>query len=233
MAKKINTNNHFHTLSDIQSACDIEGGETERRLCRITEEFREGFDFIAKIEKSVSFFGSTRAKENNPNYQLARKMAKRFVRELDYSIVTGGGPGIMEAANRGAKEAGGKSYGLLIKLPKGQKTNPYLTDKQEFKYFFARKVALAFAARLYIFLPGGYGTLDEFFELITLIQTKKIERIPIVLMGSQFWVPLEKFINYHLLVQNEAIDEQDLGLFTITDNEQTVIEIAKYAAARK
>lgn len=230
---KKNNSNGFHTIGDIQSACSVEGSETEQRLCRITEEFREGFEFIAKFEKSVSFFGSTRAKENNPNYQLARKMAKRFVTELGYSVVTGGGPGIMEAANRGAYEAGGKSYGLLIHLPGGQLTNKYVTDKHEFKYFFSRKVALAFAARIYVFLPGGYGTLDEFFELITLIQTKKIERIPIILMGSQFWAPLQKFINYHLLVQNDAIDEEDLGLFTITDNEQTVIEIAKYASKRK
>ena len=153
-----------------------------KRLDRIYNEFKSAFEFIKKYPKSVTFFGLARIDENNPYYQKARNLAGRIVKELDYSVLSGGGGGIMEASNRGAFDAGGKSVGLNIRLPKEQIPNKYTTKTLELSYFFVRKVALSFAAEAYIFFPGGYGTLDEFFEIITLIQTRKIPQVPI------FWL---------------------------------------------
>ncbi len=220
------------TISDIKSVTTIKKSEERARLRRIDEEFARGFDFIDTIPKSVSIFGASTAKPNNPNYIKAQKLAGMLVSELGYAVITGGGPGIMEAANRGAAEAGGISAGLTIQLPTNQKPNPYMNKRCDFHYFFTRKVVLSFAARIYIFFPGGYGTLNEFFEIITLIQTNKIQSVPIVCVGAQFWSPLEQWMNEYLLIQNEAIDETDLGLFTITDNEEMVLELAQYAERR-
>src|SRR3989344_8117382 len=150
------------------------------RISEISKEFAAGFEFLEDYPKSVTFFGANQFKEDDPYYQDARVLASRIVKELDYSILSGGGPGIMEAANRGAKEAGGNSIGLLIRLPDGQITNHYLTDSFALYYFFVRKVCLSFSAEAFIFYPGGYGTLDEFFELLTLIQTRKLAGIPLI-----------------------------------------------------
>src|SRR3989344_8487710 len=152
-------------------------GAAKRRLSLINKEFRNAFEFISHFKKSVTIFGSTRVGLENPHYISALNLAKRLS-ELGYTIVTGGGPGIMEAANRGAFEAGGKSVGLTIELPKRQPSNEFLTDQMNFHYFFTRKEALSFAAEAYIFYPGGFGTLDEFFEIITLVQTRKIRPVP-------------------------------------------------------
>lgn len=206
---------------------------TNERVNDIEEEFRRGFAFIQKHPRSVTFWGSARFKEGNEHYEQARRLGKRIVEELDYSVVTGGGPGIMEAGNRGAYEGGGKSLGLTIKLPMEQRTNAYVTDSCDFYYFFSRKVTLAFAAEAYLYFPGGFGTLDELFEILTLVQTGKIEgKIPIILIGSDYWKPLDAFIRKELLKDHSAISPEDLNLYTITDDEDEIMEIIKNAPIR-
>src|SRR3989344_2410163 len=158
-----------------------------KRVAEISREFTEGVDFLADYSKSVTFFGANQFREDNPHYADARKLASHIVEELGYSVVSGGGPGIMEAADRGAFEEGGNSLGLLINLPHEQPINSYIKKSISFYYFFARKVCLAFGAEVFIFYPGGYGTLDEFFEIITLQQTKKITNTPIICVGSEYW----------------------------------------------
>lgn len=203
-----------------------------RRLDRIYNEFMGAFEFIKKYPKSVTFFGSARAKEDNHYYQKARNLSARIVKELGYSVLSGGGGGIMEASNRGAFEAGGKSVGLNIKLPNEQTPNKYTTKTLEVSYFFVRKVALSFAAEAYIFFPGGYGTLDEFFEIITLIQTQKIPRVPMILFGNEYWGTLNEFIEKVIYEKYSAIDKTDIDLYHITENEDEIIEMIKKVPVR-
>jgi uncharacterized protein (TIGR00730 family) len=217
-------NNKPLTLAEISEA-------THKRLALISEEFKNGFDFINNYPRSVTFFGSARAKEDEVYYNKARDLAARIAAELHYSVMTGGGPGIMEAVNRGAYEAGGNSLGLTISLPKEQVDNSYLTDKEDFHYFFSRKVCLAFSAEAYVFFPGGFGTLDEFLEILTLVQTGKIPKAPIILVGTDFWTPLQNFFR-EILLKNKKIDEEDLSLYTITENEDEIIKIIKSAPVR-
>lgn len=204
----------------------------EQRLMLIDREFKRGFDFLKTIPKSVTFFGSARFGENDPHYKKARHIAARISKELGYSIITGGGPGIMEAGNRGAYENGGTSYGFNIELPHEQVHNPYLTSHLDFYYFFSRKVLLSFAAEAYLFFPGGFGTMDEFFELITLIQTNKIQSLPVILVGKEYWTALDAFIETQLLNNHQAIDAQDRKIYTITEDEDKIIEIIKNAKVR-
>jgi uncharacterized protein (TIGR00730 family) len=206
--------------------------ETTERLDRIEAEFRLAFDFLSNLPDSVSIFGSTRAQPSSTEYTTAHKLATRLVQEKDLAVVTGGGPGIMEAANRGALEAGGISAGLTIELRTGEPVNPYINRSLSFHYFFARKMALSFAASMYIFFPGGFGTMDEFFELITLVQTKKIERIPIFCIGTSYWQPLLRFMEYYMFRPDGYIAEADLGLFTVTDDLDLVLECTKYCQVR-
>lgn len=196
------------------------------RIALISKEFTEGFEFLKNYPKSVSIFGSTKAEEGDLYYTRAHALAGRIVRELKYSIVTGGSSGIMEAANRGAYEAGGNSVGLLIELPNGQATNKFLTDKIGFHHFFVRKVCLSFSAEAYIFYPGGFGTLDEFSEILTLVQTNKIQRVPIVLVGVEYWAPLVDFFKAKML-SNGKITEEDLALFVLTDDDEEVLNAIK------
>jgi uncharacterized protein (TIGR00730 family) len=203
------------------------------RLKSIEDEFRRGFTFIKKYKKSVSFFGSARFEEGNVHYEQARHLAARIVKELGLAVVTGGGPGIMEAGNRGAIEADGESYGITIKLPNNQVTNPYVKESVELSHFYVRKVMLSFAAESYIFFPGGFGTLDEFFELITLIQTHKIRPVPVILYGMDFWLPLQQFIEEQMCDIHKSIDRADMQIYTITDDENEVIRIIKDAPMRK
>ncbi len=196
------------------------------RVAEISKEFTAGFKFLENYPKSVTFFGSTRSKEGDPHYESARTLSHRIVSELGYSVVSGGGPGIMEAADRGAFEAKGNSLGLLIKLPNAQPTNKYITESISFYYFFARKVCLAFGAEVFIFFPGGYGTLDEFFEIITLIQTGKIAGAPLICVGSEYWNKLNGFIETEMLARG-LIDPMDMNLFTITDSHDEIMEIIK------
>lgn len=198
------------------------------RIHLITEEFRKSFIFLEKYPKSVTIFGGTHFPETNDYYKQARSLAFNIVRKLNYAVLTGGGPGIMEAANRGAFEAGGDSIGLEIELNPIQESNPYQTDSIYFHYFFSRKMALSFAAETYIFFPGGFGTLDEFFEIITLVQTNKIERVPIILFGSDYWNKMETFMKDELLSRG-VINSDELKLFKITDSEDEAIDIIRNA----
>ena len=197
-----------------------------KRVAEISREFTEGFDFLADYSKSVTFFGANQFREDNPHYADARKLASHIVEKLGYSVFSGGGPGIMEAANRGAFEAGGNSLGLLIKLPEGQITNKYITKSFASYYFFVRKVLLSFSAEAFIFFPGGFGTLDEFFEILTLVQTKKMVDIPIICVGSEYWNKLKKFMEEEQLSRG-AITTEDLNLFHIVDDHDKIIEIIK------
>jgi uncharacterized protein (TIGR00730 family) len=203
--------------------------ETAReRVHLISNEFKNAFSFLEKYPRSVTIFGGTHISDESNYYKMARSLAKRIVTELDYAVLTGGGPGIMEGANRGAFEAGGKSLGLEVEMHPEQLPNPYLTDCIYFHYFFSRKMALAFSAEAYVFMPGGFGTLDEFFEVITLVQTGKIEKVPIILYGSDYWSKIEKFMVLELL-SRKTISEEDLKIFKITDSEDEIIKIIKEA----
>jgi len=198
--------------------------QIQSRVARIDREFLAAFQFITNFPRSVTFFGSSRCTEESEHYIQARRLAGKIAKELGYTVLTGGSAGIMEAANRGAFEAGGESVGLNIKLPKEQSGNKYTTASIDFSYFFARKVALSFAAEAYIFFPGGFGTLDEFFEIITLVQTHKIRRVPIFLVGKDYWEPLNAFIRENILELHQAISRHDLNLYTITDDEDQILQ---------
>lgn len=195
----------------------------EQRVARIAKEFSDGLEFINKFQRSVTIYGSARFTSENQHYKDARAIAYKLAKN-GYAVITGGGPGIMEAGNRGAMEAGGVSIGLNIQLPHEQIINPYVTDSLSFYYFFARKTTMSYSAEAYLFFPGGFGTLDEFFEIITLIQTKKMHRVPIVLVGSDFWNPLKEFVEKTLLQIHGTIAKKDLHLFVILDNKDEVID---------
>lgn len=203
----------------------------QKRVSEISKEFTEGFKFLESYPKSVTFFGGNLIKEDNEYYKSARKLASRLVKELGYSVISGGGPGIMEAANRGAFEAGGNSLGLLIKLPAGQVTNAYLTAEFSAYYFFVRKVCLSFSAEAFIFYPGGFGTLDEFFEILTLIQTKKVGGVPLICVGSEYWNGLKEFVKKELQAKG-TIGDGDLELFHVVDDHDEIIEIIKRVTVR-
>lgn len=180
-------------------------------------ELIDGFTFLAQFNKTVTFFGSARFDEKHNHYQEAYQLAKKLGAK-GYTIITGGGPGVMEAANRGAKESGGQSVGINIMLSNEQRTNPYIDQSIALNHFFIRKVILAFSAEAFIFFPGGFGTLDEMFELSTLIQTNKIERkVPIILVGREYWQPLELWVKKYLIEEYQAISEEDLNIWQIAD----------------
>ncbi len=204
------------------------------RMSTILKEFQETFDFLENYPRSVTFFGSTRFEPGHPWYERARALASKIVKETGYAVVTGGGPGIMEAANRGAYEVGGQSLGMHIKLPKEQKQNGFLTASRKFYYFFSRKVALSFSAEVYIFFPGGYGTLDEFFEIITLVQTSKIPRVPIICIGTEFWGEVRD-LSLRLRDTYGTISPGDEQLFTIVEegDDDVVLEMIKKAPLRR
>lgn len=204
---------------------------SEKRVSLITKEFADAFEFLEEYPRSVTFFGSSMLPQTSTYYAAALSLAKKIVRELNYSVVTGGGPGIMEAANRGAFEAEGSSIGITIELPHEQVRNTYLTDYIPLYYFFSRKVCLSFSAEAFIFFPGGFGTLDELMELLTLVQTKKIVSVPIILVGSDYWQKFKMFLSQEMLSRG-MIDKEDLSLFTITDNEDEIIEIIRKAPVR-
>lgn len=209
----------------------VDGAKVNQRATRIATEFDLGLKFLRKYPKSVTIYGSARFDHENPHYKHARALGQRLAK-LGYAVITGGGPGIMEAANRGAKEAGGDSIGLNIELPREQSLNEYTTDTLSFYYFFSRKTALSFSAESYIYYPGGFGTLDEFFEIITLIQTKKIREIPIILVGTDFWKPLEKFIIDECIQKHGAVSTYDTELYTITDDHEEILRIVQNAKVR-
>lgn len=199
--------------------------EIKERMKRIDDDFHTAFRLLRKHPDTVTFFGSSVIGKESKYYELARTLARRVVQELHLTVVSGGGPGMMEAANRGARDAKGDSVGMMIELPKEQVANGYVTHSADFYYFFSRKVALTFTARAYIYFPGGYGTLDELFEILTLKETGKIPAIPIVMVGTDYWGPLEDFLQKIVCKKVGAISKQDLDLFTITDDLDAVLDV--------
>jgi len=194
------------------------------RIFRIMAEFVDGFELIQNLKRTVSFFGSARFDENDHHYKEARELAKKLG-TAGFTIVTGGGPGIMEAGNRGAMEAGAESVGLNIQLPSEQRLNRYTTRSQGFHYFFTRKVMLSFAAQAYVFFPGGFGTLNELSELLMLVQTRKIEPLPIILVGKDFWRPFLKWVEEDVLKKHVAIDKKDMNIFHLVQSVDEAYEI--------
>jgi len=195
------------------------------RVFRIMSEFVEGFEVLSKVGKAVSIFGSSRTRPNSKYYKLAEQVAFSLAKE-GYAIITGSGPGIMEAANKGAKRAGGHSVGLNIQIPLEQKPNNYVETLLDFRYFFVRKVMFVKYAKAFVIMPGGYGTLDEFTEAINLIQTKRIPKFPVVLFGSEYWKGMLDWLKATVL-KNGNISKEDLSIFTIVDDPKEVVAVIK------
>jgi len=195
------------------------------RMFHILAEFVEGFDALARHHPAVSIFGSTRAKPEDEVYQKAERIG-RLLAENGFSVITGGGPGAMEAANKGASLAGGKSIGLNIELPLEQKPNPYANITLKYRYFFVRKVMFVKYAVAYIILPGGFGTMDELFESVTLIQTHKIKPFPVILVGSNYWKGLLDWIK-EVVLQEGRISPEDLGILQLIDDPEEIVKTIK------
>lgn len=193
------------------------------RVLRITGEFVDGFDALAEVGPAVSIFGSARIGEDNPYYQAARETGFRLA-DAGFAVITGGGPGLMEAANRGASEAGGISVGCNIELPMEQGLNAYVNLPLHFHYFFVRKTMFVKYAEGFVIFPGGFGTLDELFEALTLIQTGKLGHFPVVLYGSPFWEGLLDWV-HAAFIESALVAEHDLSLLTVTDDVEEIVEI--------
>lgn len=194
-----------------------------KRSIKIWQEFRYGFRNLNKVGKCVTIFGSARFKEDNPYYKLAYQTAFE-VGKAGYAVMTGGGPGIMEAANKGAKDAGALSIGCNIELPVEQTPNSYTDVTLRFRHFFVRKVMLLKYSSAFILMPGGFGTMDEVFEVATLIQTRKVCNFPVIVMGSDYWKEIGPFIRKTMLAQG-AISENDLGIVKITDDPTEAVKL--------
>ncbi|MCC6837102.1 MAG: TIGR00730 family Rossman fold protein [Bacteroidia bacterium] len=196
------------------------------QIFKIMSEFVEGFEKMSRIGPCVSIFGSARTNTTNPYYKLAEEIAFKLTRE-GYGVITGGGPGIMEAANKGAKAGGGKSVGLNIVLPFEQSSNPFVDNDKNinFDYFFVRKTIFLKYSQGFIAMPGGFGTLDELFESITLIQTNKVAHFPIVLVGKKYWKGLIEWVKQTMLLEEHNISEKDLELFHIVDEADEAVAI--------
>jgi uncharacterized protein (TIGR00730 family) len=192
------------------------------RLKRITEEFDEGFQRLHELGPAVTVFGSARFEEGHPYYELAREVGKQLAL-AGFTVLTGGGPGAMEAANRGAREVGGPSYGLNILLPHEQKPNPYVDDSVEFRYFFVRKVMLVKYSCAYVAVPGGLGTLDELYEAATLIQCGKIGPFPLMLLGEKFWAGMRDYLLF--MVEQGVFDAKEVGFGRILDSPSDAVDM--------
>ncbi len=201
------------------------------RIFRIMSEFTEGIEFVSQLKRPVTFFGSARFKEDSRYYQEARQLAKRLGK-AGFTVVTGGGPGIMEAANRGAYEAKAASVGLNIQLPNEQRTNKYVKNSIAFYYFFSRKSMLSMSAQAYVFFPGGYGTLDELFSILTLIATKKIESRPVILYGKDYWRKLNYFVNVNLLKRHKTISDNEAVIYSLVDSVEQAEKVIKRSKKR-
>ncbi len=206
--------------------------DLEQDIAVIAQEFREGFEAVDKIDRpAVTIFGSARIREGDPVYEDARAAGRRFA-ELGWAVVTGGGPGVMEAANRGAKEGGGLSVGFNIQLPHEQSPNPYLDISLTFRHFYARKTMFVKAAEGFVVFPGGFGTVDELFEALVLIQTGKVFHFPVVLYGTDFWGELIAWIKGELLADG-MISPEDLDLLFVTDDLDEVVERIRHGYERR
>ena len=196
------------------------------RIFRVMAEFTEGFEELASVGPAVSIFGSARTKPDDPYYKLAEQTASGLV-DAGFAVITGGGGGIMEAANKGAADANGQSIGLNIELPMEQTPNEYQNISLNFRYFFVRKVMFLKYAHGFIVFPGGYGTMDEFFESLVLIQTLKQATFPVILMGSDYWAGLVDWLKAKMLGEHEYISPEDMDVFTMADDVQTAVKIIK------
>ncbi|MFK5956806.1 MAG: TIGR00730 family Rossman fold protein [Planctomycetota bacterium] len=219
----MNDKRYEKALEELQSR----GGSDPWMVFKIMGEFVEGFDVMREVGPGISIFGSARTKPSDPHYKMGVEVAGALARR-GYTIITGGGPGAMEAANKGAQEAGGQSIGLNIDLPMEQDPNPYQDVELNFKYFFARKVCFAKYALGYVVLPGGFGTMDEFFEALTLIQTRKMKDFPIVLMGTDYWGGLVRWIK-RTMVNEGTISPEDPDMFYLTDDPQEAAMVIQKA----
>ena len=195
------------------------------RVFRIMSEFVDGFEILSRLGKAVSIFGSSRTKPANKYYKLAEEVAYLLAKE-GFAIITGSGPGLMEAANKGARRARGHSVGLNIQIPEEQAANRYVDTLLDFRYFFVRKVMFVKYAKAFVIMPGGYGTLDEFSEAINLIQTERIDKFPVVLFGKEYWQGLLGWFKETVL-KNGNISKADLDLFSVTDDPKEVVKIIK------
>lgn len=202
------------------------------RIFRIIAEFIEGFEFLSKLQKEVTIFGSARTGQNHKYYKQAVKLG-RLCGKAGYSVITGGGPGIMEAGNKGAYLEGGESVGLDIELPSEQRRNEYVTRAIGFHYFFTRKVMLSASAQAYVFFPGGFGTMDEAFEMLTLVQTGKIPKtVPCIFVGKEHWQPFIDWVKDHLL-KNKYIAKKDLDLIRLVDTPEEAFAIIQKTTERQ
>ncbi len=201
------------------------------RVFRIMSEFVEGFEVLSEIGKAVSIFGSSRIKPGNQYYQLTEKIAYLLAKE-GYAIITGSGPGVMEAANKGARRAGGHSVGLNIQIPSEQKPNKYVDTLLDFRYFFVRKVMFVKYAKAFVIMPGGYGTLDEFTEAINLIQTERISKFPVILFGREYWNGMLEWLR-NTVLKDSNISREDLDIFTVVDEPKEVVTAIKKFYSRK
>lgn len=201
-----------------------EQGRDGWQIFRMMAEFVEGFEAMSKVGRAVSIFGSARTKPDDLYYRAAEQTARRLAK-TKFAVITGGGPGIMEAANKGAHEAGGQSIGLNISLPHEQESNRYVNISLDFHYFYARKVMFVKYASAFICFPGGFGTLDEMFETLTLIQTLKIDPFPVILFGTEYWTGLVEWMRHRLAPH--FIDPEDVDIFRIVDRPQDAVAIVK------
>lgn len=222
------------TVDDIKNGCMTLTGNNgeETKLCMIQEEFRQGIDLMTNLGPSVTFYGSARLKSDHPEYIKAYNLSYRIAKELNYIVISGGGGGIMEAANKGAFDAGVESIGLTIKLPKEQFTNSYVTKEIPFHFFFARQVSMQYTTEACIYCAGGTGTMYEFFEMLTHLQTGKIGQIPIILFGTEFWTPIKNLIQEQFVEKYKTISQFDIDRCVITDDMDQVLEIIKKSKMR-
>ncbi len=205
--------------------------ELDERSAEINLEIQNGLRFMAQYPKTVTIFGSARLTPDNKYYQKARELAATLS-ENCYAIVTGGGPGIMQAGNQGSFEASGDAIGFGIELPHEQNLNQYVTHGINFEYFFTRKLAMNFSGKAYVCFPGGFGTMDEFFQILTLVQTGKVQKVPIILFGSDFWNPIKEYSENVLLKEFETISPEDMDLFMVTDSIEEAVAAIEAAPPR-
>lgn len=221
---------HWFAGVDTKSTPNMPSDFTQNinwRIFRIMAEFVEGFEFLSKLKKEVTVFGSARASAGSRYYQMAKELGTLCAKG-GYTMITGGGPGIMEAANWGAFEAGGDSVGLDISLPMEQRRNQYVQKSMGFRYFFTRKVMLSASAQAYVFFPGGFGTLDELFEMVVLIQTGKMsDQVPVILVGRTFWQPMLKWIETMLWNELRFIEKDDLKIMHVVDSAEDAFKLIK------